>query len=635
MSSQKQLYRDWHPGLLNVVRKSLKALKPPEKLTLSDWAEKYAYLSPENSATPGKWHNIPYQVGIMDAVTDPTVREISVMKSARVGYTKIIDHAIAYFIHQDPSPILMVQPTIEDAKGYSKDEFDPMIRDTPVLAELFTKASRQDLVKSEKEKPVKDQEQTIQSKSFPGGKLYFVGANSPRGFRRITVRVVLFDEVDGYPVEGAGDEGDQIALGKKRAQTFDNALFLKGSTPTIKGVSRIEREFLAGDQRHFYVPCPHCGVMQTLEFNDKKKHLGYSQAVLRWPEGKPHEAYFECSTGCIIEEKQKVRMLEQGQWIAHAEFNGHASFFIWAGYSVFANASWGNIAAEFVEAKKDPVTLRVFVNTVLGETWEEKGETVDENWLAQRRETYDAEVPAGALVLTAGVDIQADRIECEVRGWGIAEESWGIEYRIFYGDTSQGDVWQALDDYLGTRFRHENGHDLTIASVFIDAKYQTQMVYDYVRPRQGRRIYAINGQDGAGRPIVKRVSAKRKGKDRRDVDLVHIGVDTAKDMIYARLRMPEPGPGYYHFPDDYDAEYFSQLTAEQAKIKFSKGFAYRVWEKTRARNEALDVNVYALAAMKMLNPNFEAWAERLKPPEPENQKAPVTFKRVVSRGVEL
>ena len=510
----------------------------------------------------------------MDAFTDPEVEQISIMKSARVGYTKTIDAAIGYHAHQDPCPILVCQPTIDDAKGYSKDEVAPMFRDVPVLQGLLSEGYR-------------DSDNTMLKKMFPGGSLTLVGANSARGFRRLTARVVLFDEVDGYP-EAAGDEGDQITLGRRRSDTFWNRKIAHGSTPTVAGISRIEALFGESDQRRYYVPCPHCHQYQVLVWGNMK-----------WPEGRPDEAYYECAH-CRepIDHQFKRWMVERGEWRAEAEFNGHAGFHIWAAYSYSPNAAWGKLAREWLAAQKNREALKTFVNTILGEPWTEQGETVDATEIHNRREFYKAPVPNGSI-LTAGVDVQDDRLELEIVAWGEGEESWSVDYIRLYGDPSRAELWRQLRDVLGRTWSRVDGQQLDVRLVAIDSGgHFTDEVYAFSRANGVRWIVPIKGASEPGKAIA----AFPRTLNSKRVYLTQVGVDTAKELIYRRLKIDEPGPGFCHFPmgQAYDEEYFAQLTAEKAITKYRNGRPRVEWVKQRARNEALDCRVYALAAVRIL-----------------------------------
>ncbi len=579
--------------LANLDRAAAEGLKPPAALTISTWSAEHAMLSPETSAEVGKYRAFGFQNGIADAICEPANDEVIVMKSARVGYTKILDNACGFYIHHEPSPILAVQPRVEDAEDYSRSEIAPMLRDTPVLAELVGEIKE------------RDPRQRVAKRVFRNGaSIAFVGANSPGGFRRITARVILLDEVDGYPPQGAGREGDQVALAIKRGETFWNRRVVMGSTPTLKGASRIEKAYLQSDQRRYYVPCPHCGTKQPLEWGGKDVPHG-----IKWKvddDGVVTEAWYVCIRGCCIDEADKPWMIDNGEWVAHKPFKGRAGFHIWAGYSLFPNAAWSKLAAEFLRVKDDPGALQTFVNLVLGETWEESGEGIDASALAGRLEDWGDLLPAMVLVLTAGVDVQDDRIEVELIGWGVGEESWSIEHVVLYGDPSAPAIWKDLDDYLLKRHRTEDGRELRIASACVDTGgHHTQAVYQFCKARASRKVWAIKGMPGR-RPVwPKRASKNNKAK----VNVFGIGVEAAKDMIFARLRAKHHGPGFSHFPLGREPEYFDQLTAEKAVVRYVKGFPVRVYEKPKhARNEALDCRVYGYAALVSLNVNWSRLA---------------------------
>ncbi|MCA8026490.1 phage terminase large subunit family protein [Burkholderia cepacia] len=589
-------YDALHAGLLAARRENL---LPPPKLSLSEWAERYAVLSRETSAQTGRFRAFGYQRGMLDAVTDPAVEKISVMKSARVGYTKLMDHAVGYFIHQDPSPILVVQPRVEDAESYSKTEIAPMLRDTPVLATIAG------------DQKAKNSDQTILAKTFRNGSsLTLVGANSPAGFRRITSRVVMFDEVDAYPVDGAGNEGDQIALGTKRSETFWNRKIVLGSTPTVKGFSRIEKSFDESDQRRFYVPCPHCGEFQVLEWGGPDTPHG-----MKWDKdadgnGIPSSVYYVCRhNGCIINEADKPEMVDAGEWRATKPFNGHAGFHIWAGYSLFPNACWSNLVAEWLRVKDDPLARQTFINLVLGEPYEDRGDrALSEARLAARTEVWAAEVPDGVGVVTVGGDVQDDRVELETIGWGRNEESWSIDHAVIEGDPESADLWAKVDAYLKRVWRRADGRGFEVMAACIDSGgHHTQKVYEFAKARLGRRVWAVKGESargGARSPVwpTKRPSSRNKASFRP----VIIGVNAAKDVIRDRLRRdPQDAngvltypAGYMHFPSDRDINYFAQLISERSVTKVANGQKFRVWELPPGRaNEALDIRVYGYAAL--------------------------------------
>ena len=558
--------------------------------TISQWADLYRYLSPEASAEPGKYKTsrAEYQRGIMDAFSDPQVTRIVVMSSAQVGKTEILNNIVGYYIDQDPSTILNLQPTLEMAQTWSKDRLAPMVRDNPCLT------------KKVKNSKSKDSDNTILHKLFPGGHITMVGANSPAGLASRPIRIVLCDEVDRYPVS-AGAEGDPVNLAIKRTTTYWNKKIGLFSTPTIKGVSRIEKAFAESDQRYYYVPCPYCGVYQRLRWG----HVKYSKDNIK-------EAYYECEhCGGHLSDSDRYRAIARGYWEAQEEFKGVAGFHLNELYSPWQKLA--DIVQDFLDAKDKPDTLKTWVNTSLGETWEEAGESVDPDSLESRTEDY-TKIPKNAVVLTAGVDTQDDRLEVEITAWGKGEESWLIDYIRLYGDPDQPEVWEQLDDILASDYLHESGARLGISATCIDTGgHKTQSVYEYGRTRYTQKVYLIKGVGGEGIPIVGAQSKVKCGKSKnKTVKLFPVGVDQAKGTIYGRLKISSFGSGYMHFPRKCDKAYFDSLTAEKLITKFVKGFPKRTWEKIRTRNEALDCRVYSYAALKILNPNFERIGERLK-----------------------
>lgn len=543
----------------------------------------------------------------MDAVSDHDIHTVVVMSSAQVGKTEIVNNLVGFHIHQDPAPILVLQPTLEMAQTWSKDRLAPMLRDTPALRGKV------------KQPRSKSSTNTLLHKVFPGGHITMAGSNSPASLASRPIRVVLCDEVDRYPAS-AGTEGDPVNLAKKRTATFWNRTVILTSTPTIKGVSRIEAEFEESDQRYFFVPCPHCGEHQRLKWS------GVTWAKDEAGESLPETAQYACEhCGALWTEVERHQAVKRGEWRATKQSAGRAGFHLSELYSPWSTLE--SVVRSFLEAKKSPELQKTWENTCLGETYEESGDGIDETGLYGRREEYPAPVPADGLLLTAGVDIQRDRIEVEVVAWGEGEESWNVDYIVLPGDTARdpkdknpGNVWRELDDVLfENTYEHETGTGLHITATVIDSSDQTTTVYEYVKSRQPRRVFAAKGIAGPGRPIAKK-SGKQKGKKTRDVDLYQIGVDDAKNIIYSRLKIDSPGPGYCHFPRARDEEYFAQLTAEKLVTRYHKGFPRKEWIKARQRNEALDCRVYALAALKILNPVWSAIERRLTgKPEPKKE----------------
>lgn len=606
-----------------VWAKTSKIWAPPPSQTLSQWSDEHFYLSPEGSSTPGRWKTLPYQRGIMDAMTDPSVEIVTWMKSRRVGYTKILTANKAYHIAANPCSILHVQPRVEDAEGYSKDEIDALIRDVPAVGDVLGDGRS------------RDKRNTILKKTYPGGVLYLVGANSGGGFRRISVRIAEFDEVDGYPWV-AGNDGDVITLGIGRTEDAWDRKIIIGSTPLIKGSSVVARYYAESDRRRFFVPCPHCDHGQVLKWGGLEKDYGF-----KWPEGQPSEVAYLCEhCHCMINHAQKFGMLDQGEWFAEKgrRFEGHAGFHIWAAYSYLPNSSWPKLAEEWLKSQKDNRRLQVFVNQILGEPWEERGKAPNELSLMARRERYpvrtiepatpgDAEkvenvVPNAAAVLTSFTDVQVDRLETQVVGWGHGEEAWTLEYHVLHGDPTAEPVWQAVFELL-TRPRYlERGGVEYIRSNAIDSGYASQSVYAYAAPRQVYRTpdgrlaftWATKGVTGSG-PVWPRKPGK---SSMSNVPVWPVKVDTAKDTMSSRLQsIADPGPGFIHFPMDFGEDYFRQLTAEQAFDRHdSKGFPRRVWEmkKGRKRNEVWDTvvgNYAALCALYSVGFDLEAECEAI------------------------
>ena len=582
-------------SIFDLEKKAYAAFLPPKKLTLSEWADEYAYLSVESSAEGGRWRTLPYQKGIMDAVTDPNIEQISVMKSARVGYSKILNHIIAYHIHNDPCPIMIVQPTIEDATGYSKEEIAPMLRDTKCLQGLVSDAK------------AKDGQNTLLQKLFPGGNLSLVGANSPRGFRRVSRRIVLFDETDGYPAS-AGTEGDQIKLGIKRTEFFANRKIVAGSTPTVKDFSRIEKLFNQTDQRRYYVPCP----------NPKCNHMQY----LRWAnfecfENDPSTTIYKCEKcNYHIPHSKKRWMIERGEWRATAPFNGkHAGFHIWAAYSYSPNASWQNLMEEFLACKDDQEQLKTFVNVTCGEVYEDEYHTkASAEGLSKRaaEETYKEGIPPReVLILTLGIDVQDDRLSMSVIGFGRNEEMYLVDRKVIYGSPARGDLWKQLDEVLLSKYKNEDGKELKIDTAAIDTGgHYTQETYQYVREREQLGLIGIKGIGIKGKPPlgkISKVDINFRGKVlKRGLSLYPVGVDIIKTTLHNKLKDAEIGHGYIHFYPTTTPAYFEELTAERQILKYKNGYQERVWVKKKNQaNEALDEMVYAYASFQRLLQKYD------------------------------
>ncbi|MBF0342069.1 MAG: phage terminase large subunit family protein, partial [Magnetococcales bacterium] len=561
-------------------------LRPDPLLLVSQWADRHRVLSSVSSSEPGPWRTArtPYLKEVMDCLSPSSpVERVVFMSGSQLGKTEAGLCWLGYTIHQSPGPILMVQPTVDMAKTYSKQRLDPLIEASPVLRDRV------------REPRSRDSGNTVLSKEFNGGILRITGANSAAGLSSMPVRFLFLDEVDRYPGDVDG-EGDPVALAIQRTANFANRKVLIVSTPTIKGFSRIEAAYQESDQRHYWVPCPFCKQEQVLEW-----------AQLRWPNGDREKAHYVCiHCEAVIQEHHKGWMLENGRWIAAAPGNGlTAGFHLSSLYSPLGWISWVQIAVEHGQVYRDPARLKVWCNTKLGQSWEEIAEQLDSEGLMTRRELFGPLLPAGVVVLTAGVDVHPDRLEVEIVGWGRDEESWSIRHVVLYGDPSGPLVWQDLDRLMATTFPHSRQiDDLPIFAAAIDTGgANTMSAYDFCRERQDRRIWGIKGIGGMGKPLwPQRASRNNKGR----IPLFIIGVDAAKEVLYARLRIAAPGPGYCHFPKDRDAEWFRQLTAEKIRTRYIRGRPIREWHKKDGdRNEALDCRIYAIASLHgLMNMGF-------------------------------
>ena len=561
------------------------SLKPPPKLTVSQWADNYRQLSSESSAEAGKWSTsrAEYQRGMMDAVSDPDIETVVLMTAAQIGKTELINNVVGFHIHQDPAPMLVVQPTLEMAQTWSKDRLAPAIRDTPVLSHKVG------------DPRARDSGNTTLHKVFSGGHVTACGANSPSSLASRPCRVILCDEVDRYPLS-AGTEGDPVALARKRSATFWNRKIILVSTPTEKGASRIDDAYNESDKRKYFVPCPDCGEGQELRWSN-----------VRWDEAKPATAQYSCEfCGSLWGDAKRFQSIRYGEWRSTAEGDGKtAGFHLSALYSPWTPLE--DIVRDFLASKKDPMRLKTWINTTLGETFEEQGERLDEYDLIERCEDWGDELPEDVLMLTAGIDVQDDRLELEIVGWGRGEESWSIDYQTIYGDPSTAQLWMQLDELLNQKFVHPLQGEMVLRSACIDSGgHYTQQVYNYTRTRAGKRIFAIKGIGGEGKPIVGRPSKNNIGK----INLFPVGTDTAKELVYSRLKITDEGEGYCHFPTGRSDEYFRMLTAEKKMTKYFKGRPKREWVKIRTRNEALDCRVYATAALALLNVNMDAVAKQ-------------------------
>lgn len=596
----KQTEPSDHAGLAAAIRRAHRLLLPPPALLPSEWAEQSVRI-PIGNAVPGpmRMANAPYQREPMDMAVNPDCYRVTLQWSAQVGKTMLALCVQGYNIEVQPRSQMMMQPSQGDVQTWLETKFNPLVAANDNLRRLIAKPRGREGVNNQK------------MKSFPGGFLMFAWSGSPKTMRGRSAPLIVADEVDGYEIT---EEGHPVQLLWQRAATFgDQRMLYEISTPTIKGESYIEKAFDAGDQRRFYVACPHCDTHMVLRW----EQVHWDGKDNPEQEQRPETAAYVCEhCGGLLGDGERIAAIRQAEargagWKAAKPFRGHASYHLNELYSTFRRLR--DIVQSYLD-KLATDDLQTFVNVSLAETWEEKGEQADPNSLIARSERFIAPVPAGGLVLTAGVDMQQDRLEVEIVAWGVGDESWSVDYQVLWGDPLQSDVWDELEEYLSQTWLHETGAQLPIMGACVDTGGtggNTQAAYEWLRGKTGRRIFGIKGVAGWGRPIVAAPSRKQSGKTARKVDLFLVGVDEAKLAVMRRLAVAAPGPGYCHFPDDRDPDWFNQLTAEKLLTRYVKGFPVREWHQTRPRNEALDCRVYALAALKIVNPSYRRAADRL------------------------
>lgn len=621
MSSKEAQRKKQRNNTKKLFQKLMKAFATPPDMTVSQWADTYRMLSPESSAEPGRWNTdrAPYQREIMDAVSDDRCYKVVIMSSAQVGKSEVILNMIGYHIDYDPAPIMYVLPTDSMAETFSKDRVSPMIRDSKSLK------MKVDDAKS------RSSGNTIFHKKFNGGHLTFIGANTPSQLASRPIRILLADEIDRFPVS-AGAEGDPLQLAIKRTTTFWNRKIIEVSTPTIKGVSKIEKEYESSSKEHLNVACPHCGKYQTYEWEQLKfehesgtknfKLLGYKCR---------HCGKIERE---VIWKKQPIK------WVAERpEIKDVRGFHLNELASPWKH--WEEIVEDFLEAKRQgKEMLKVWHNTSLGLPWEEEGDLDIKDILLKRRQFYNCLIPKDVLVLTCGVDTQDNRLEYEIVGWGKDKRSWGIKYGVLMGDTGKQEVWNMLDDVLFGTYMREDGLEMQIMTTCIDSGgHHTSEVYNYCKKREYRRVWAIKGQGGSGIPYIKRP------KRRNDAGawLFMIGVDVGKDTLASRLKTNFPSEaGFCHFPIEedrgYDEQYFEGLTAEKRNIRTVNGRVLINWvlKYEGIRNEPFDIRNYATAALEILNPNLDRLYEKLNNSDgPKKSPAKKSRTKKVSKGINV
>lgn len=594
----------------------LKGFKPPLRIPMDEWADKYRYMS-ETSGEKWMTSRVEIARGPMRAITEAGVHTITLMCCTQIMKTELILNTIGYFVHLDPCPILVVQPKEEVAKKFSHVRLKQMIKSSPVLQNLFV------------EQKQRDSTDTTLHKEFPGGHITIVSAKTPSNLAMLPIRIVLLDEIDKYD-ESAGNEGDPIDLAEERMSKYaSNCLAIRACSPTIKNLSRIEASYETSDKRKPVVACPHCkhkqimlwpnvkwekdgsglGVADTAQYHCEKCSVGWTeyqrlQAIktIWWHQTKE----FSCRECGVVNSPANWNHNED-KWNKHGQAicegchethgpNSHAGFWANKLYSPFRPLS--DLVEKWLEAQGNIEKLKMFINTQLAEPFEQAGEQIrDVEWLTNRMEQFDGSLPSQAGLITAGVDVQNNRIEIEVVAWGKDEESWSIDHIILPGDLSKPEIWLELDRALSSPYARFDGKISYIAAAAIDMGGGfTQQVADFCRTRGSKRFWAIRGMGGEGRPIP--VWPTNPGRTKHNVPFYNVGVDAAKNTIFGRLFIEQAGAGFCHFPVDRSKDWFKQMIAERRVVKHRGTQKYLCWENpSHSRNEAFDMRVYAYAAL--------------------------------------
>lgn len=571
------------------------AWRPPPKTRLSKWAEKFIKLPAGVSALPGRLTLYRYQVDIADAISDPLIERVTMVKSVRLGFTTLLTASIFSYVANDPAPILVLQPTEDDCRDYLTSDIEPIAAASPAVARLLAGATKE------------GKRDNMLSRRFPGGSLRIVAAKAPRNLRRKNIRVLLIDEADAM---NPGTEGNSISLAEKRTLQFANRKIVMGSTPVDTATSNVLRAYEKSDKRIFEVRCHECHAFEEIKWAD-----------IRWPEGKPEEAQWCCpSCGAFIDHKHKASMVAHGRWRATApEVMGHAGFRCNALISILPHTTWPILAAEFLEAKKDPEDLRVFINTILAEGTGEPGEELDESTLYARREPFGLQaMPEDVVSITAGIDVQHTWLEIVTIGWTRHGVAYMLDHRRIEGRWDDDVTWRDLDDYLKTRWRHPHGAHMGIDAAAVDTSDGVTMLagYAFCFPRARRGVIAIKGVPGFSVPWIKGSYQKSRGGT-----LWNVGVDSIKTALFDRLKRPEQ----IKFSDTLEMDFFEQLTGEKMLISYKRGKPVREFEPVKGRrHEVLDAVVYATAAHRGLNINYDRRESDLRQePKPTRKAEPV------------
>lgn len=583
--------------------------RPRDLLTVSQWADRHRWITSGTNA-PGKWRTTltPYLRDIMDDLSEHSpVRAVVFCKSAGVGGTEAMFNWLGYVMdHLGNKDLMVVVPTLELRDRSFNPRLAKMIDESPTLAALVSRASRSSANRVD----------ILEYGAH--ARVIKAGANSADSLRSDHLPYVICDEVDAYKWD-VGQEGDPMTLIENRQRTFSRAKTLLISTPTVDGESRISQAYEHSDRRRYQVPCPHCGEFQPLVMAQLKYRTAIDEAAAPGDKHRTVEsAWYVCrDCGAETQEGEKPAMLAAGRWVADRPWIKRThGYHINALYApIGLGLTWKAVAQKWVDAQDDTTRLKAFVNTYLGEVWREEGDGADADSILARVEQYTRESleKSGRLLrVVAGIDVQKDRLELSLFGFGAGEEAWALDHLILPGDTAAPDVWSDLDDAL---------RDARVTRAAIDSGYNTSMVTAFCL----RRPWAlpIKGVTGRGRPLLEDERRRRQRlrvRRKKGMPIEPIGVDQGKALIYARLKITKPGPGYIHFPaaPEFDDEYFAQLAGEELRTRTRAGRPVSEWVQIRPRNEALDCAVYALAACRLAGPLPSA----VPPPDPATAEPP-------------
>ena len=558
----------------DIFRAARVTLRPPPRLRLSTWIEKHVILPEGVTAQPGRVRLWPYQRDMADAIGDPTLERVTLVKPVRVGFTTLLTSAVASFVANDPAPIILLQPTDDDCRDTVVSVLEPIFAATAVVRGQLEDDSEG------------GERNTMTSRRFPGGSLKIIAAKAPRNLRRHTTRVLLIDEADAML---AGAEGSPISLAEKRTLSFPDRKIVLGSTPLADDTSHVLRSYAVSDQRVFEVPCAACGAFVEILWG-----------MIEWEPDRPESAAFRCpSCKDLVPETQKPAMVHAGRWRAlQPDVQDHAGFRLNALVSLLANASWGRLAGEFLRARNDTSELQTFVNTILGQGWKEEGDEVDDVQLRDGAQPFSLDaLPDGVRYLTAGTDVQGDRLETTLLGWGPDRAApWVLGHVVNWGPPQDPDagVWDELDQLLlRQRWRHPFGGTLGVDAAIVDSGDATDHVYAFTFPRLRRRVWAGKGIGGQRQAFQLSANKVRRHGDRGlSGRLVLVGVDTVKASLFDAI-----GRNQVRFSDTLELDWFQQLASERKVVRYARGQPIRSFERIKGRRaEALDCVVYAIAA---------------------------------------